>query len=179
MISAIGHQIDTTIIDYVSDLAAPTPSAAAEMIIEKKANLNESLNSLQQRLVYSLSSNLELWKSKMNGLRTSVVFKEPMSFVNQQSQRLDILQDNLVTRFQTGFDKHRQRLELCNTALRGLDPHRVLDRGYSITRRKSDGKAISNAFAVGQNEEIITLFKDTTLESVVKKSDNIKEKQEG
>ncbi len=91
VISAVGHEIDFTIADFVADLRAPTPSAAAELVVPRKIDLMETLSSLQNRLTQSINSKLETQKASLDKLRERRIFREPGEIYSAIKQRMDYL----------------------------------------------------------------------------------------
>jgi len=89
LISAVGHEIDFTISDFVADLRAPTPSAAAEMVVENKLELQERLNSLRWKIINSLKYLVESWRSRFNLLARHRGFYQPLNMIASYAQRVD------------------------------------------------------------------------------------------
>ncbi len=89
LISAVGHEIDFTISDFVADLRAPTPSAAAEMVVKSKLELQERLNSLRWKIINSVKYLVESWRSRFNLLARHRGFYQPLHMITSYSQRVD------------------------------------------------------------------------------------------
>ena len=89
LISAVGHEIDFTISDFVADLRAPTPSAAAELVVKNKLELQEQLNSLQWKIINSVKYRVESWRSSFNLLAQHRGFYQPSNMIASYSQRVD------------------------------------------------------------------------------------------
>jgi len=155
VISAVGHEIDFTISDFVADLRAPTPSAAAELVVGRKDALVEAVNQLNLRLARELKSRAAELRGRVLAAAGSYVFREPGNLVRQYRQRIDHAltrsQHSLVRRsqqLQQRVDeislrvKHRtettvttlkHELRRLRAQILALSPTAVLDRGYSIT----------------------------------------------
>ena len=110
VVSAVGHEIDFSISDFVADLRAPTPSAAAELIVPDGAELRRRLAQTRGHLDQRLAGILERWKSRLAFIARSVLFREPARRVGELSQRLDQAQEALGRELRarlTGRKQHR------------------------------------------------------------------------
>jgi exodeoxyribonuclease VII large subunit len=143
VISAVGHETDFTIADFTADLRAPTPSAAAEMVVESDAHLRETVLTFESRLAAAMRQDLD-------GLRTRIqhaqrLLADPRKRLLQSSQRVD----ELLGRLGLGLRHHVRRYRALLTSLSGglehLNPLAILARGYSVTRSLSDGRIIRDA----------------------------------
>jgi exodeoxyribonuclease VII large subunit len=130
VVSAVGHEIDFTIADFVADLRAPTPSAAAELLIKEKAALLESVLELERRLVKNMRADLQQWKLLLSGV--SAKLKNPKERINDLRLRFDDWSERLSSAARNVVDRKKQRLERVEASLNALSPLRVLERGYSI-----------------------------------------------
>jgi exodeoxyribonuclease VII large subunit len=122
VISAVGHEVDFTIADFVADLRAPTPSAAAEMVIRSRYELDEQIGNLRRRLVAALERELSERRERLEGMVRAL--KDPSLFVGQLMQRVDDLSDRLERSFRGRLLLLRERLTgyahrvtSCNPAL--------------------------------------------------------------
>ncbi|HHU08034.1 MAG TPA: exodeoxyribonuclease VII large subunit [Clostridiaceae bacterium] len=122
VISAVGHETDYTICDFVADLRAPTPSAAAELVLPQKADLYKQLNAYQGKMLTYLTHSLSLARTRLNNLRNRQVMKQPASLIYDKVQKLDLLNIRLRNHFivqqvnvMNHFDKLRQRYDLAFT----------------------------------------------------------------
>ncbi|MBN2136099.1 MAG: exodeoxyribonuclease VII large subunit [Acidobacteria bacterium] len=170
VISAIGHQIDTTILDFVADISAPTPSAAAEMIIEKKSVLNDQLVNLQERLKKQMLGNLEMQRLTLKSYLARSIFRDPFSMLSDYAQKLDMVSERLQYKFSAFLEEMKHSLEKNVALLKTLNPENVLERGYSITMFEGGDKVISSGFDVKAGETIRTVFKESILDSVAGKA---------
>jgi exodeoxyribonuclease VII large subunit len=172
VITAIGHQIDTTIVDYVSDLSVPTPSAAAERIIEKQSVLVDSLSDLSRRIAIHMRNRLSLYKAQIIGIKRSPLFSDPFSITNQHWQRLDILRDKINSSITIVSDRAGERLRRNESLLKSLNPLNVLKRGYSVTMLEDGKTVIDSVERLEAGEIIITQFSNGRATSEVKSLKN-------
>jgi exodeoxyribonuclease VII large subunit len=125
-ISAVGHETDFTIADFVADLRAPTPSVAAELVTRDWAEWREEVAQWQLRLTRAVRQSLDLRKTEVLRLRESYVFREPRRLVEQLSQRLDDLRDDLRQRLRDGAREKRHALESLTLRWKNVDPRHSL-----------------------------------------------------
>jgi exodeoxyribonuclease VII large subunit len=121
-ISAVGHETDFTIADFVADLRAPTPSAAAELVSRDWAEWREELAQWLQRLTRASRQNLESHQTELRRLRDNYVFREPRRVVEQYNQRIDDLRDDLRTHLAQAARERRHQLETLLLRWRHADP---------------------------------------------------------
>jgi exodeoxyribonuclease VII large subunit len=178
-VSAIGHEIDFTIADFVADLRAPTPSAAAELIVRDWKEWLEELAQWQARLTRETASRLQQYRARWNQLRSSALFREPVRLVRQAQQRVDDLRDALRLGLKKAvrdkrhklektllrwkaldprkqIKQHRFHLKQWEARIRTLGPQGTLDRGYAMVLDES-GKIIKKAIRqlVGKKTKVI------------------------
>lgn len=156
IISAVGHEVDWTIADFVSDKRASTPSAAAELVIPKKEELVAKVNELTRRLDNSLVNKILFLESELKSLSESYILKQPINIIEQYQQRIDDLVRNVEI-----MAAHRVDLkEAAFTAVCGkldmLSPFKVLSRGYSITTNAATGEILKDAEKVNKGDRINT-----------------------
>lgn len=181
VISAVGHEIDFTIADFVADVRAPTPSAAAELAVREKGALEDVLALCERRLRQSLKTMERDFRLRLNRAAHSYVFREPGNLllrhrqkiqglekqmgsllrfaVRQAQQRNDELGMVMRLRMELRAKHDRQKLQALESQLRMLNPLAVLGRGYSLTR-KMDGTVVRSIDAVEVGETITTQFAD-------------------
>jgi exodeoxyribonuclease VII large subunit len=139
VISAIGHETDFTICDFVADLRAPTPSAAAELVIESKHRLAEHLAHLHQRLDRGARYQLMLARNRLTELAQHGAFAGMQDLLGRRSQRLDELTFRLATSFRENLREYSRRLEVASARVRHFDFRRSL----AMTRNQIDADADS------------------------------------
>ena len=144
IVSAIGHETDYTISDFVSDLRAPTPSAAAELVMPEKTLLSNKIGDLKSRLSYSLIRNIDQKREKLHKIRDSIAFGQPYDRIYQERMRLDILSKELKNHMYLRHEEVKNRLHLLIGKLDALSPLSTLSRGYSIVRTEQKGDIIKS-----------------------------------
>ncbi len=167
IISAVGHEIDFTISDFVSDLRAPTPTAAAELSVPNTIDLINYIKQLEIRASKSMENIIDTKKSRLNSLINSYVLKNPKNMYEIKSQKLDNLVDKLNIYIKRNLnDKNNRFINILNK-LDALNPINTIKRGYSIT--KSKDKVITSINSVVENDIITTDLVDGVITSKVVK----------
>lgn len=133
VISAVGHEIDWTICDWVADLRAPTPSAAAELVVQNREELEGRLKDFAQRLRDATQKILEERQEALRALQENYAFKQPLNLVNQYAQRLDELLRQLQNYVKNLVREKKQTFQSWIGRLEALSPLAILERGYSLT----------------------------------------------
>jgi exodeoxyribonuclease VII large subunit len=188
VISAVGHEIDFTIADFVADLRAPTPSAAAEMVVGRKDAFETALREAARRLAQSLGRCALEARHRLLASSGSYVFREPRNMVGQYRQHLGELGLRMTPPLSARLQGMRQRAEEARmrvahrmaetlaagtqdarrlqTQLNALNPMAVLARGYSITQ-DSRGRVVRSVAGISRGERLLTRLAEGNLESEV------------
>jgi exodeoxyribonuclease VII large subunit len=170
VISAVGHEVDWTISDFVADFRAPTPSAAAELVIPRKEELVLAVKGFSDRLRASLLSKIDLIGEKLQTLSQRYVFREPFAAVTQYEQEMDGLAEELVTKEKYIVTLKKEQLNTLAGKLDALSPLNILNRGYSITLKEQDGRVVRDAGKVKQKERIRTKVAHGEIVSIVERT---------
>jgi exodeoxyribonuclease VII large subunit len=156
VISAVGHEIDFTIADFVADHRAPTPTAAAEMVVARREELAEHIGDLARRFLRCLRTRVAAEHDALDGL--SKRLSDPRRRLRENQQRLDDLSLSLWRRFQDRMTHFHRRLAHGSERLNGLSPLAVLERGYSIAHQVPGGAIVKDSAAVGVGERLRVTF---------------------
>lgn len=167
VISCVGHEVDFTIADFVADLRAPTPSAAAELVVQNSQNTAEHIAALQKRMLQAVSLFYERLKGRFDLATNSRFFKNPELLTQAREQELDELFTRLETAWAEKLTAFAHRFEVARQKLNALGPQAVLKRGYSITR-KADGTVISRVAQTAPGETIYVQVQDGMIHTEVK-----------
>ncbi len=180
IISAVGHEIDFTIADFVADLRASTPSAAAELVVPDFADIKAQILYLQQQLVRNLKQLLETRKQQVAALSKSYGLRKIEDKLHQYALQIDELNTNLERFYSYRSGQKQELIRQLNQRLNSLNPKQVLRRGYSITYH--NGKVITQWNRVTTGSELKTELADGYLKSTLthsgKESGNGKEKND-
>ena len=154
IISGVGHETDFTIADFVADLRAPTPSAAAEIVIKSRSELLDRLNGLDIRLRRALLGRVERARLRLRALATSYGMRRPLDRLAQTRQRLDELAIRLERSVTAALREGARDLRRVSEKLEALNPTSILRRGYSIVTRRDDGAIVASPDQVQSNDRI-------------------------
>lgn len=158
VISAVGHETDFTIADFVADLRAPTPSAAAELAVPNITDYILKLESYQARYKMALKKKTEFMKLRYEKCMTRRVFKEPMQQINEQYMIMDMEIKKITNAIITKLNNAKARANEIYTKLDSLSPLKTLARGYTLTTK--DGKLIKSSKALKKDDTITIRFED-------------------
>lgn len=136
VISAVGHEIDFSIADFVADLRAPTPSAAAELVVRDRSELIEVLSNMWYTIHRDVKKMVSSLRESLRGLVTSYAFNRPIDLLRESSQRVDEIERSMDATCMHGLKITRQRHQTLLKRLEALNPRAVLRRGYTIVRKK-------------------------------------------
>ena len=159
IISAVGHETDFTIADFVADLRAPTPSAAAELAVPNVTELLLDLEKYNNRFKNSLKKKIELMHLRYEKCMTNRVFKEPLQKINERYISIDMLVKQIQNLINSKVKDNRTRMVELITKLDTLSPLKTLARGYSLTT-DSDGNILKSVTQVHKNDELVLRFQD-------------------
>ena len=166
VISAVGHETDFTIADFVSDLRAPTPSAAAELAVPDITAVKLNINKYNDRLKIALVKKLELAKLRHEKVMTSKAFKNPLDRIENNNLKLDNNIKLLNLEISSKYKDNKNKFLNIVSKLDSLSPLKTLSRGYTITQK--NGKIIKSVKELEKEDVIELKFIDGNKEAVVK-----------
>ena len=135
IISAVGHEIDYTISDFVADFRAPTPSAAAELVIPRKEELEGLINTSTTRLNNALSGKLNRLAERLKAVKKSYILRQPLNIITQYEQKIDDFRKDMRIRIDHLLKMRTENHNLLESKLEAFNPRAILKRGYSVTVR--------------------------------------------
>lgn len=158
VVSAVGHETDFTICDFVSDLRAPTPSAAAEVVFPSLDELTYKLTTYEKRLRLALFGNLENKRKRLMKLKESYYFKRPEELINKLKIRCDTATRDLIKANDKTINKKKNDFVNAVNKLEALSPLKTLARGYSVVLK--DNKVIKSEKNIKVGEEFSVKLSD-------------------
>ena len=153
VISAVGHETDFTIADFVADLRAPTPSAAAELAVPDESALKRGLINLEKRLQNAVKQKIQSYRRDLKRIQSSRVFFIPQQPLNIRRQELDLLRERIIRQLRQDLSSKREHYCQALGKLDALSPLATLARGYSITQ-KADGVFIKSIDQVENGDRV-------------------------
>ncbi|MGN1377676.1 MAG: exodeoxyribonuclease VII large subunit [Dorea sp.] len=175
VISAVGHETDTTIADYVADLRAPTPSAAAELAVWDYARVRDHMEESSLRLNRLMSGSIRISRMHLKEYQTRLTYLHPRNKLQEQQQRLAEAEDRLRNLMEQRLKEAKHRLALDMEKMNGLSPIRKLNQGYSYVE-KYDGNVIKDISQVKIGDRMSIYLKNGIIGAEVRE---IKEEQHG
>ena len=175
VISAVGHETDTTIADYAADLRAPTPSAAAELAVDDYRQVQMRLQEYRLRMNRLLNQKIQVSRLKLRECHTRLKYLHPRLKLQEQQQRLSEMEDRMKVLMEGKVRDARHRLALYVEVMKGLSPLQKLSHGYAYVEGK-DKKAIKSIRQVQNQDRLSIYVTDGILQATV---EDVKEEQHG
>lgn len=166
VISAVGHETDFTIADFVSDLRAPTPSAAAELATEPLDSVKEDLAELTERLDRDVQSVLTTSKRRLDFLKERPVLKRPLEGIRRTQMYLEEKERLLLRETLRKLEKDKQKLAAAEVGLQAVSPFSIMQRGYAMLM-DAKGKPVTTAEAAAVGQILQVRMKDGILQAEV------------
>lgn len=168
IISAVGHEVDFTISDFVADLRVPTPSAAAELVCASEEQLTDKINLYEDKIVSAMDDIINVYRTRVEMAEKNYAFCQPQNMLVQFRQKVDEIENKINTKIRYVVDFKKQKLAQAASNLEAYNPSNVLKRGYGITC-DSSGKVIKTIADIKEEQEIKTTLVDGEYYSQVKK----------
>ena len=166
VISAVGHETDTTIADFVADLRAPTPSAAAELAVYDYREAKERIYSYQDTLQRQVSSKISEMRTILERLQLRLNYAHPRQKLNESRQYAADLETRIRQLMNSRLDREKHRLALCAERMKGLSPLEKLSHGYSYVQNLK-GENIRSIRQVGEGTELEIYVSDGRIRALV------------
>lgn len=165
VISAVGHETDYTICDFVADLRAPTPSAAAELAVPDRLELKSDLISYKQQILNLTKNMLQSERSKLLAIEKSGALRDPVTKLNENRRELLYLSERITNLTVSAVDSNKMKYAALAGKLDALSPLGVISRGYALAERY--GKVVTRVKDISVNDEISVRLSDGTLKAKV------------
>lgn len=165
VVSAVGHEVDYTISDFVSDLRAATPSQAAEIVVPIESEIKNSLNNIKNRLDELIEINILQEKNRMKNLSKILNLNSPISRIANSYLEVDTLKNRLNQSIVNKINNEKIRIESLNNILKAHNPINVLQKGYSIVE-DNEGNILSSKDDLMEEKEISMLFKNGSVTGI-------------
>ena len=166
VISAVGHETDTTITDYVADLRAPTPSAAAELAVYNYREAEEQIRTYYEMLKKRIEMKISEKRSVLERFKMQLNYAHPRQKLNENRQYAADLENRLRMLMNNRLEKEKHRLAICAERMKGLSPLEKLSQGYSYVQT-SQGENIRSVTQVHPDSEIEIYVKDGKISAMV------------
>ena len=171
VISAVGHEPDVTISDFVADLRAATPSNAAELAVPDQDALRQTLDAMSDSMATTLSRQVKNARQYLHVLSSSAALKSPTAYLDQKRKTLELMNSRLVSNQKSTLDKKKQHFVGLTAKLDAMSPLKVLTRGYAMAS-KEDGSVLRSVRQVKPGDRVKVSLGDGSLQASVT---NVKE----
>lgn len=169
VISAVGHETDFTISDFVADRRAETPTAAAHMAVPDIQELKNYVEDLKEQIKHSIIKDIQLKELHLSKLDLSAFQRDLESRITMEQMRIDNIHQENQRKIQEIIDVREQQMTLFKNDLESLNPTAIMQRGYSAVTNK-DGQLINSAKALKPEDELILYMKDGSVDCTVSKT---------
>lgn len=166
IISAVGHETDFTICDFVADKRAPTPSAAAELAAPDSSELKHKFENVSRRLELIETQRIKMYRERLSSFEQSHVLTSPRAFIDDKRMALEMLEGRLADKMDIALDSKKHRLAALCAKLEALDPLSVISRGYSAVFDDSK-KLIRSVEQTSVGDEISFMLSDGKIRAEV------------
>ena len=171
VISAVGHEPDVTISDYVADLRAATPSNAAELAVPDQDVLRQTLDSMSDTMASILRRQIQSGRMHLKALSAGSALRSPDAYIDSRRKALELLKGKMLAGYSITINKCKQRYLMNTAKLDALSPLKVLTRGYSVTKL-ADGTVVSSVKQVKKNDQISVTVSDGEFYAIIKEQSN-------
>lgn len=172
VISAVGHEPDVTISDYVADRRASTPSNAAEIAVPDKREISDVLDSFEARFDHAIKKKISQLSDRLEAYRNRQVLKVPTAYIDNRRIELDRIRDRLIAAQEAQLNNSRRKFVALTASLEAMSPLKVLTRGYAIAS-DSNGKCIKSVNEISAGDPLHLTFSDGSAQCVVNSSEKI------
>lgn len=168
IISAVGHEPDVTIADFVADLRAATPSNGAELAVPDQDALRQNLDAVSSAMAVALSRQLKAGRQHFNMLSQSPALRSPTGYIEQRGKSLELLKNRIISLQTQQVDRKKQRYIAAVSKLDAMSPLKVLSRGYSMVQT-TQGDVIRSIHQTELGQRITVALSDGKLSATVMK----------
>jgi exodeoxyribonuclease VII large subunit len=162
VVTGVGHEVDYTIVDYVADLRAPTPSAAAELVAPHLDELRDDIRSLADRVYIALQNKLDEERVGVERVNRRLILSSPVARIAAIRRRLEELKERNAMLLGHSLELRQARVSSLASRLKVLNPNQILERGYAIVNRERDGKVITDTGEIKPGEKLQVRVKTGT-----------------
>ena len=166
VVTGVGHEVDFTIVDFVADLRAPTPSAAAELVSPDLTEMQSEVAEAADRLYIALQNSLDEHRSNLFEIERRLRLVSPASRLAAYRQRLADLAERRELNLRHSFELNRSKVNALSSRLKVMNPQQILERGYAIVSRDADGAIVSGVGQTRAGELLQVRVKDGTFSAI-------------
>lgn len=166
VISAVGHEPDVTISDFVADLRAATPSNAAELAVPDQDVLHQALDAMMETMSSVLHRQIQAGRMHLRAISTGSALKSPHAYLHTRRNALELLCSKMISGYSSRLNRSKQQFLMQTAKLDAMSPLKVLTRGYSVTKNQ-EGKVVSSVGQVLPGDAISVTVCDGDIQAIV------------
>ena len=166
VISAVGHEVDFTIADFVSDLRAPTPTAAAELAVPNIVDIYNNLNQYKIRINENINKKINFYNLYLDSLKNSFVVKNPLLIYEQKFQKLDLLYEKINKEIKLKIEKNENNLNIIKNNTFLINPNRLFEKQFNNLMLLSNKLEILNPLSTLNRGYCVTYINDNVLSDI-------------
>ena len=170
VISAVGHEPDVTISDYVADLRAATPSNASELAVPDQNVLRQTLDAMSETMASVLRRQIQSGRMHLKALSAGSALRSPDAYIDSRRKAIELLEGKLISGFRASVNKNKQRYLMNTAKLDALSPLKVLTRGYSVAKL-TDQTVVSSVKQVQKDDRISVTVSDGVFYAIVEEKE--------
>ncbi|MBB6631283.1 exodeoxyribonuclease VII large subunit [Clostridium algidicarnis] len=166
IVTGVGHETDYTIVDFVSDLRAPTPSAAAEIVFKNHSEIKKEVDYNYNRLQKSMEDNLLRKKNEVNLLKNTIEFNSPMTYILNEHKKIKVINDRLNISIKKKVSEEKNKLGYMIELLNSRNPLNILNKGYTLVKDES-GNIVKDSKSLSGEQQVEIKFRDGSLKAKI------------
>jgi len=170
VISAVGHERDFSIVDFIADRRAATPTEAGELAVPDIKEINNLLDNIRYTIINYISQRIKTYILRLKAIKKSYAIKRPLSVFELKEQQIDHLYDKLTKEIKSKISKNKEKIKALENIIQATSYKRTLARGYSITRK--DNKIIKDSSQLKKKDSIDIEFHRGNSTAIVEKTEN-------
>lgn len=166
IVTGVGHETDYTIVDFVSDLRAPTPSSAAEIVFKSYSEIKKEIDYNYNKLQKSMQDDLLKKKNEVNLLKNTIEFNSPMIYILNEHKKIKIINDRLNIGIKKKVNEEKSKLSYMMDLLNSRNPLNILNKGYTLIKDES-GNIVKDSKSLSGEQLVEIKFRDGSLKAKI------------
>lgn len=166
IVTGVGHETDYTIVDFVSDLRAPTPSSAAEIVFKSYSEIKKEIDYNYNKLQKSMQDDLLKKKNEVNLLKNTIEFNSPMTYILNEHKKIKIINDRLNIGIKKKVSEEKSKLSYMMDLLNSRNPLNILNKGYTLIKDES-GNIVKDSKSLSGEQLVEIKFRDGSLKAKI------------
>ncbi|SUY47181.1 exodeoxyribonuclease VII large subunit [Clostridium putrefaciens] len=166
IVTGVGHETDYTIVDFVSDLRAPTPSAAAEIVFKSHSEIKKDIDNNYNKLQKSMEDNIFKKKNEINLFKNTIEFNSPITYILNEHKKIKVINDRLNISIKKKVSEEKNKLGYMMELLNSRNPLNILNKGYTLVKDES-GNIVKDSKSLSGEQQVEIKFRDGSLKAKI------------